>query len=286
MTIQWHDLDTVSAHPGLYLQAVLRRNVTGKVLPDLGLRAQITIDPHNLAGYRKVCGIVESSLLPPAYPHVLAFPLQLRLLTDKRFPFPLLGLVHLENSIQVLRPLAGLGPFTISVHAENLKPHEKGAVFSIITRLEDQLGLLWQGDSRILCRGVKLDASPETAQEFENMQLSELAHWHAPSDIGRRYARVSGDYNPIHMSALSAKLFGFPRAIAHGLWNKGRVLAELADQLPDSGYQVYVRFKKPLLLPGDVTLKASANAPSGQFMLSGSNDVPHLQGKWQPLETI
>lgn len=284
MTTQWLDLDTVPALPGLFMQAVLRRGITGKKLPDVGLRTQISIDPENLASYRKICGVLESSLLPPAYPHVLAFALQLKLLTDKRFPFPLLGLVHLENSIQVLRPLAGHGPFSISVHVENLQPHEKGAVFSVITRLEDQLGLLWQGDSRILCRGVKLEGSPEAAVELADMPLTERAHWHAPSDIGRRYARVAGDYNPIHLSALSAKLFGFPRAIAHGLWNKGRVLAELGEQLPVSGYQVDVRFKKPLLLPGDVILRSSADGPSGQFTLTGTNDMPHMQGTWQPLD--
>lgn len=283
MTIQWLDLDTVPALPGLFLQALLRRGATGKELPNLGLRTHTSIDPQNLAAYRKVCGAADSSLLPPAYPHVLAFPLQLKLLTDKRFPFPVLGLVHLENSIQVLRPLAGLGPFTISVHVENLKPHDKGAIFSVITRLEDQLGLLWRGDSRVLCRGVKLDGSPEAPLELPDVPLTKRGQWHAPSDIGRRYARVAGDYNPIHLSALSAKLFGFPRAIAHGLWNKGRVLADLADQLPDSGYQVDVRFKKPLLLPGDVTLESSADATTGQFTLASSDDVLHLHGNWQPL---
>ncbi|MDO2271356.1 hypothetical protein Q2466_25160, partial [Escherichia coli] len=82
---------------------------------------------------------------------VLAFPLQMALLTDKRFPFPLLGLVHLESRIDVLRALGGLGPFTVSVAVENLQPHDKGATFSIVTRLEDQLGLLWVGDSKVLC---------------------------------------------------------------------------------------------------------------------------------------
>ena len=125
-------------------------------------------------------------------------------------PFPLLGLVHLENRIRVLRTLGGLGPFRVSVAVEGLRPHDKGVTFSLITRLEDQLGLLWEGDSRILFRGMRLDGNAPERAESEALALEEIDHWRAPADIGRRYARVAGDYNPIHLSAPTAKLFGFP----------------------------------------------------------------------------
>ena len=192
------------------------------------------MDPKHLERYRQVCGFRDDGLLPPTYPHILAFPLQMALLTDKRFPFPLLGLVHLENRIDVLRALGGLGPFTVSVAVENLQPHDKGATFSIVTRLEDQLGLLWVGDSKVLCRGVKVPGEIPPKAEQEPLPLEPVDNWKAPADIGRRYARAAGDYNPIHLSAPSAKLFGFPRAIAHGLWNKARSLAALGERLPAS----------------------------------------------------
>jgi acyl dehydratase len=54
----------------------------------------------------------------------------------------------------------------------------------------------------------------------------------APADIGRRYGLVSGDMNPIHLSAPSAKLFGFRQAIAHGLWTKARALAAMLPRQP------------------------------------------------------
>ena len=76
------------------------------------------------------------------------------------------------------------------------------------------------------------------------------AHWRVPGDLGRRYAAVSGDRNPIHLHALSAKAFGFPRAIAHGMWTKARCLAAL--RLPDA-LTAEVRFKQPILLPSTVT---------------------------------
>lgn len=284
MAIDWLDLDTPPALPGLFLRAALRRKVTGRQLPNIGLRCRVEVDPKHLARYRQVCASADSPYLPPVYPHVLAFALQMQLLTDRRFPFPLLGLVHLENRIRVLRPLGGLGPFQISVQVTDLQPHDKGATFSLITRLEDQLGLLWEGDSRILCRALRLDGQAPARAEQPPLELTPLADWAAPADAGRRYARVAGDYNPIHLYAVTARLFGFPRAIAHGLWNKARSLAALHDHLPQAGYEVEVRFQKPVLLPTHVALQAREPGASGQFRLIGEGDTPHMAGSWQPLE--
>ena len=284
MAIDWLDLPAPPALPGLFLRAALRRRVTGRSLPELGVRCQVTVDPKHLSRYRQICGFSDEHRLPAPYPHILAFALQMQLLTDTRFPFPLLGLVHLENHIRVLRPLGGLGPFTVSVQVQDLQPHDKGVTFSLITQLHDQLGLLWEGDSRILCRALRLDGKTAERAAETTLTQTTLAHWRAPADIGRRYARIAGDYNPIHMFAATAKLFGFPRAIAHGLWNKGRALAELGACLPDAGYSVSVRFQKPVLLPAEVRLLASEPGSHGQFSLLGQNDLSHMSGSWQPLD--
>jgi hypothetical protein len=283
MPSQWRDLPKPPALPGLFMRAALRRGVRGKQLPTFGLRCLMSVEPEHLARYRKVCGIADSAYLPPLYPHILAFPLQMQLLTDKAFPLPLLGLVHIENRIRVLRPLGGLGPITVSVHLDELQPHSKGAVFSLITRLEDQLGLLWEGESRMLCQGLKLPGVAAHQPAACAMPLLEVAHWDAPANTGRRYARAAGDYNPIHLFAATAKLFGFPRAIAHGLWHKARAMEELAKHLPISGYELAVRFQKPLLLPGAVTLLASAPAANGQLSLQGRAGLVHMSGSWQAI---
>lgn len=282
MATDWLDLPSPPALPGLFARAALRRGVSGRSLPERGLRCPISVDPQHLARYRQICGFADDGLLPATYPHLLAFALQMQLLTERNFPFPLLGLVHLENHIRVLRPLGGLGPFTVSVQVRDLQPHAKGASFSLITQLHDQLGLLWEGDSRILCRALRLDGQPAEREDVALAQ-SALAQWQAPANIGRRYARVAGDYNPIHLFAASARLFGFPRAIAHGLWNKGRALAELGTRLPAAGYEVSVRFHKPVLLPAEVRLLASEPAASGQFSLLGQAQLQHMSGSWGPL---
>jgi hypothetical protein len=283
MAIDWLELPNPPALPGLFARAALRRRVSGRQLPGIGLRCPVTVNPSHLARYRQLCGFADNGLLPATYPHLLAFALQMRLLTDRRFPFPLLGLVHLENHIRVLRPLGGLGPFEVSVQVQDLQPHAKGVTFSLINRLHDQLGLLWEGDSRILCRALHLNGIAPTCPPATALPLGELTHWQAPVDIGRRYARIAGDYNPIHLFAASARLFGFPRAIAHGLWNKARALAELGTHLPSAGHAISVSFHKPVLLPAEVRLLASAAGSDGQFRLLGGQELLHLDGSWRTL---
>ncbi|MDY7530703.1 MaoC/PaaZ C-terminal domain-containing protein [Pseudomonas sp. Bout1] len=280
--MQWQTLGSTPFLPPLYWRAALKRKITGTTLPEHGLRCRVSVNPKEVAAYRKVCGFAESPVLPATYPHILAFGLQMQLLTSKEFPFPLLGLIHLSNRIRILRPLGGVSDLMVGVYAQNLQPHAKGATFDIVTTVEDSLGPLWEAESRMLCRGVKLEgvAVDNTLQAATG--VSELARWKAPADIGSRYARVSGDYNPIHLSAMTAKLFGFPQAIAHGLWNKAHTLAALSEHLPAANLQIDVEFKKPVRLPGEVILLASAAGPRGELQLKGAADIEHMTGRWQP----
>ena len=243
----------------------------------------MSVNPRAVAAYRKVCGFADSPMLPATYPHILAFGLQLQLLTDKTFPFPLLGLIHLRNRIRIHRPLGAVGDVNVGVYARNLSPHSKGATFDIITVVEDALGLLWEAESQMLCRGVKLEGEALENGLQTSDTLTELTRWKAPTDIGRRYARVSGDYNPIHLSAPTAKLFGFPQAIAHGLWNKAHTLAALAEQLPAANIEIDVEFMKPVRLPSEVILMSSVAGSSGALELKGAGDIQHMLGKWQPI---
>ncbi len=281
--MQWQTLGSTPLLAPLYWRAALKRKITGSRLPEQGLRCRVSVDPKAVAAYRKVCGFADSAVLPPTYPHILAFGLQMQLLTAQSFPFPLLGLIHLSNRIRIHRPLGGVSDLFIGVHVQNLKPHPKGATFDLVTTVEDSLGLLWEAESRMLCRGVKLEGEATDDVQPSPTQVNEVTRWKAPADIGRRYARVSGDYNPIHLSAFTAKLFGFPQAIAHGLWNKARSLAALSEHLPAANIEIDVEFKKPVRLPSEVTLLASAAGSSGEWLLKGAGDIEHMAGKWRPI---
>src|SRR5204862_5918164 len=116
---------------------------------------------------------------------------------------------------------------------------------------------VWRGRSTYLRQGGDGGSdSSESSRGDEHDPTEELdisAEWDIPGDIGRRYAAVSGDRNPIHMHSLSARLFGFPSAIAHGMWTKARCLASFEGRTPDA-FTVDAAFKSPLRIPGKATL--------------------------------
>lgn len=285
MSQQWQTLERPAPLSGLYARAALKRKVSGERLPNLALRCWLRPDPENLAAYRKVCGYGEGNLLPATYPHVLAFAMQMQLLTNKGFPFPLLGLMHLRNVIRIQRPLGGISGVQVSVHVGNLAPHEKGTTFDLVTHVQDPLGPLWEETSTLLCRDVHIAGQPALSNlpATGELSLSEVARWTAGHDIGRQYARVSGDYNPIHLSATSAKMFGLPQAIAHGLWTEARALAAMREQVPVANVEIAVQFEQPVLLPSELLLRASDPGPSGRFTVESEGERLHLVGQWRPL---
>lgn len=283
MTVQWREYPITTPFLSFLPKTISHWQIHDEPLPAIGLYGSVTVDEKNLQAYCSVCELKDTVYLPPLYPHILAFKLQLALLTDKAFPFPLLGIIHLENRIRVLQPMTGIGPYTILVTAEDLQPYTQGAAFTIVTKVMQQQGIVWEAYSRVLCKKATIAGEPPAKKRGERLEQSVIAQWSAPSNIGRRYAKVSNDYNPIHLSALSARAFGFERAIAHGLWAKAKCLDALSSYLPLSGYEISVRFQKPILLPSELALKASLPGDHGQFSLRGGKGRPHLSGKWQLL---
>ncbi|HGY9627939.1 MaoC family dehydratase [Pseudomonas putida] len=286
MTRPWHDLHSPDSRTRLYLRALAKRKISGERLPEAGLRCFLRVQPDNLSAYRRLCHYPDHGRLPPTYPHVMAFPLQLQLLTAPDFPFPLLGLVHLYNETQVHRPLGGVDGLRFSVHADNLRPHPKGGTFDLVTEAQDVLGPLWRETSRMLVRGLHLEGHAEEEADLEPGNLPEVTRWYADADIGRRYAKVCGDYNPIHLGAASARLFGFPMAIAHGLWTQAMAMAALQGHLPTSGYVFEVDFRKPVRLPSEVVLSASEAGPAGVLRLDSHGGLLHMLGQWRPLPPL
>ncbi|WP_432848954.1 MaoC family dehydratase [Amycolatopsis sp. CA-161197] len=259
----------------LYPKALLRRG-GGSTLPDIELvRPSVTVSSEHVAAYAQVCGFRYSDVLPASYPHMLVFGLQMALMTEPGFPFPLLGLVHVANSITVRRPLSLTETFSARVRAENLRPHEKGRQFDMVSELWAGTELVWSEVSTYLRRGGSSGSSKPHASL---VAPTPTALWTVPGDIGRRYADVSGDRNPIHLHPLTARLFGFPRAIAHGMWTKAHALASFEGRLPDA-YTASVRFKQPVLLPARAAFTAWPTDDGWAFELwNARKPKPHLDG--------
>ncbi|NEK84206.1 hypothetical protein GCU60_00235 [Blastococcus saxobsidens] len=270
----------------LFARAALTARGRSGDLPGTRLaRRGVTVDAGNLAGYARVCGFPLGDTLPPTYPHMLAFPLQMALMSDRAFPLALPGLVHVRNTIDVVRPIGAGESLDLEVWAERFASHRSGATVDLCASVSAGGAEVWRSRSTYLARGAKAPAgAPEADVTVAVGDLERsVATWRIPDDAGRRYAAVSGDVNPIHLSGLTAKAFGFKRAIAHGMWVKARVLGALANRLPES-FAVDVGFRKPLFLPSTVTL-ATAQAGGGwdAAVRNAKSGTEHLVGTIRPL---
>ncbi|MFF0204169.1 MaoC family dehydratase [Streptomyces sp. NPDC005017] len=253
------------------LRSAFKRPGADAVFPrDRLVLPGVRVDPARLARYERVCGFpTGEDSLPVTYPHVLAFPLAMRLMSDRDFPLPLLGLVHTSIVVIRHRALPAAAEYELAVRVDGLSPHRRGTEATVVT--EARLGgtLVWESSSTYLARhGTGYGAAPErTVPE----PLPVRAEWQLGADVGRHYASVSGDRNPLHLHALAARLFGFRRTVAHGMWTAARCLA--AYGVPQRAL-VEVEFRAPVLLPGVVEY----GARDGRFELRGGERV-HLTGR-------
>jgi acyl dehydratase len=246
---------------------------SGGDVPDLEYALPgVEVDRGHLAKYARVCGFGLREELPPTYPHVLAFPLHMKLMTDGEFPFPVIGMVHITNRITQHRPIRTSETLDLQVRAAEGAPHPKGRLVDVTTEVRVADELVWESVSGFLRRGGGSDNAKKPPKAPDPPRE---AQWSVPGDIGRRYADVSGDRNPIHMHDLSAKLFGFKRAIAHGMWTKARALGALQGRL-DPGFTVDVRFEKPLFIPANVVFATDERVFA---VRDAKSDAVHLRGK-------
>jgi acyl dehydratase len=246
----------------------------------------VVADPDAVAAYAKVCGFALRDHLPPTYPHVLAFPLHMALMSDGSFPFGAVGLVHVANKITQRRRLGIDEALDLRVQATKLVAHPKGKAFDVVTEVRVGRQIAWESTSTFLRRG-KGDPGATSGEAFPivDEDVPASAEWRLPGDLGRRYAAVSGDRNPIHMHSLTAKPLGFPAAIAHGMWTKARALAALESRLPDA-FAVDVRFRRPILLPAKVEFATADKGDEIDFTVRGRSEKRgnrHLDGRVNPV---
>jgi acyl dehydratase len=261
----------------------------GRSLPpiDAAIRG-ITADPRAVQQYAEVCGFdTESQVLPVTYPHVLAMPLHMAMLQHPAFGVRLMGLVHLRNRIEQFRPLDLQEVMDIRCELAGPVETERGQEFDLHTMVSASDQIVWEESSVFLARRKTRDkprAEATARAEHLTGQGIRTTSFQVPSDIGRRYAKVSGDINPIHLTVVTARLFGFPRAIAHGMWSMARVVAELCALGDPIGASVLnVGFKTPVLLPSWVQLSSHRSDSDLRFELKTSDgERPHLVGQISP----
>lgn len=262
--------------------AAATRSEVEAPLPRTELLLQgVGVDREHLAAYDRACGFRLTDTLPATYPHVLAFPLAMRLMTAPDFPFPLLGLVHVANRISLLRPIDAGETLDLAVRTADARPHARGRQFDVLATASVNGEPVWHDVSTYLRKEPTPTAGERREPGDRPAPPAPTGQWRVNPHVGTAYARVSGDRNPIHTSRIGARVLGYPRPIAHGMWSKARCLAALEGRLPEA-YTVEVAFKVPIRLPGTVNFSAT---PAWDFSLHDPDSgAPHLLGSLRPVD--
>ena len=257
-----------------------RRAVATTTWPTLTHEAGAA-SPARLGAYRELCAFPVSPVLPITYPHLTAFPMAMSLMTRRDFPFPVLGLVHIRNVIEQPRPISAAEPLTFDVSIAQPHEHPRGSAFDVTADARNEFGeTVWHSVSTYLHRTNTGSTSPDRRSAPAEIPPT----WQLPADLGRRYASISGDRNPIHLYPWTAKLFGFRRQIAHGMWTMARCLAALHATESPSAVRAGVDFRAPVPLPSKVTFTTSPpeddDTSATDFVLQASpTGRPHLVGR-------
>ncbi len=229
------------------------RKPSASSLPDRSVTVRgLTVDRDHYANFQHLMGDSVGTHLHPGYVHVLTFPLAMHLLTEKDFPLPLLGMVHITNEVTQTRGIAIDEPMNVVASIRNPRPHYAGTLLDAVVEVWCGDELVLVDTSGYLVRGSNLGGPrPDKPEREEFTPPPASQRWKLAADAGRKYATVSGDANPIHLSAMSAKLFGFDRAIVHGMYSASRAFTATGVS-PARELTWSIEFEAPVKLPGTV----------------------------------
>ncbi|WP_211164476.1 MaoC family dehydratase [Shewanella salipaludis] len=251
-----------------------------QALPQIQVSARdVRLSVAKVSQYADVCNFsFDGRTLPPTYLYVMAFRLHAQIFTHEAITFPLLGMLHLKNSISVLRPLRVDEVFELECSLTGSTMTDSGLEFELVSKALVDGELVWHSLSTYLYRidsGRRARPPKASDMAWDNPQ-----NWCLSEDLGRRYAKASGDYNLIHLHPVLSKRFGFDRVLAHGMWSKGRCVAELMPQIGERPFTIDVVFKLPLFMPGEVTFASETQADHLRFELRDQKGRrPHLSGE-------
>lgn len=284
MATRTDDLQESPKTGSLYLKAALGAvplplvSARKSEIPDRAVELNgFRVDGDHLAAYCHATGLRFGDSLPLTYPFVLTFPLVMQLLVARDFPFSAVGAVHAENRIERTRDISMSEPLDIRVHVENLREHPKGLLVDAISEIRVGRELVWRQVATFLHQQrTSLSGGPKAAPKPDEVPPPPLRTLKVDQAMIHRYAAASGDRNPIHMSALSAKAFGFPRSIAHGMWSAAALLGVIEGRVPAQTTYA-VKFGKPILLPSTINVYADQVADGWDLAIKHpKKGYPHL----------
>jgi acyl dehydratase len=251
-----------SAGLGVVMRALLTSGRKARSLKQIFSATYSSHPPlqQHIHEYKKFTGHPGVTSAPLSYWYLIAQRAQLALMMDPRFSYPVPGMVHISNVMHQFAPVDLSRDIDIEVNAKQEPMDERGALYVNFDVQVSQLGT-----AQVICKSRYLAkrATKRTGQsEIANRSKAGLIHfvdWTLEPDVGRQYAKISGDYNPIHLWPWSAKLLGFKRPIAHGMFLVAKTEAELEQAMGTPVTQLSATFLKPAMLPGQLRMERTSD---------------------------
>ncbi|MCC6592024.1 MAG: hypothetical protein IT479_02010 [Xanthomonadales bacterium] len=241
-------------------------------IPRLSLEIeQVRVDAAALARYRAFVG--NPHPFPLAYAYVLAQPAHFHLVNLPEFPVRAAGLVHVDNRIVRHADCDPARALSLRVHVSGERPRRQGREFTLATEFHQDGRLVMEMHSGCFTRvrAPRREHAPTTAPPAAVPEGTALAELCFAAHFGRRYARVSGDWNPIHLAHWLARPFGFRRAIAHGAGAMALIEAELDRRSGRATRAFSITFRRPLELPQQTRLHRRADSAEGYLLLDAQS---------------
>jgi acyl dehydratase len=223
--------------------------------PFLQAERSFHVEVEHLRRFRQCCpGWAHDAWLPPTYPQVVAADLHLRLLGERDFPFNPMGLVHFSNRIGLLGPMPVEGDYRLQARLSPGGEHPRGTLVDVETEMSNGGEPVWRSVATALriTRNRPPDEESKDKSPGEERAPASQRSIDLAEDLGRRYALIAGDLNPIHQRAWMARPFGFPRPIIHGMWTLAWAVQPLLPARPEQPLVVEAEFTRPLLLPASI----------------------------------
>ncbi|BDH55379.1 MaoC/PaaZ C-terminal domain-containing protein [Tsukamurella sp. PLM1] len=256
-------------------------------LPERSVELTVDVDPARVGEYCEVVGLKNTGEVPVMYLYVLSFPLIMDLFLADDFPAAAVGSVHVENTITRRRRVVPGEQLTLRTSVGNLREHRKGMLIDFTTEFSDAAGesVASEVSTMLIQQRTSLSGEPSGPSPKEGRPGAPDALLSVDGSLIRRYAGVSGDRNPIHMSSIGGKAFGFPSSIAHGAWTAAAMLRVVEGHVPDAVVH-HVRFGKPVILPARIGLFVATDAATGGKEIIAKDlkkGFPHVTATITPL---
>jgi len=244
-------------------------------------QAGVAIDPAALARFRAVCGCQDAAAVPSAFCETLFQGLLVELVLAPGFPLAAMGLIHLRQRLTAHRALDPGERLDLACRLAEARATARGVELDCAMEARADGATAWEGLATLLSRDgtARTPGAPRTVEARADAGWSEPRFAEVPAGTGWRYARASGDYNPFHLHALLARPFGFPRAVAHGMWTLAWALARLGAA-PPAAHSVEASFRKPVLMPARIAVRERpAGGEVEVEVRSAGLDLLHLSAR-------